>query len=94
MSQSVREKGEQSTTRIRKISLLTLAILAFILVGWVGTKMLQHWRARQIFDDAMQQGSLGLLDKAEKNAWKAWQIDPTLPEALCVAAQFAAQQGR
>ena len=94
MSQSVREKGEQSTTRIRKISLLTLAILAFILVGWVGTKMLQHWRARQIFDDAMQQGSLGLLDKAEKNAWKAWQIDPTLPEALGVAAQFAAQQGR
>lgn len=94
MSQSVREKGEQSTTRIRKISLLILAILAFILVGWVGTKMLQHWRARQIFDDAMQQGSLGLLDKAEKNAWKAWQIDPSLPEALGVAAQFAAQQGR
>jgi tetratricopeptide (TPR) repeat protein len=42
----------------------------------------------------MQQGSLGLLDKAEKNAWKAWQIDPSLPEALGVAAQFAAQQGR
>ncbi|MCU0710890.1 MAG: FG-GAP-like repeat-containing protein [Pirellula sp.] len=94
MSQSVREKGEQSTTRIRKISVLTLTILSVILVGWVGTKMLQHWRARQLFDDAMQQGALGLLDKAEKNAWKAWQIDQTLPEALGVAAQFAAQQGR
>jgi tetratricopeptide (TPR) repeat protein len=94
MSQSVREKGEQSTNRIRKLSLLALAILAIILVVWVGTRMLQHWRARQLFDDAMQQGSLGLLEKAEKNAWKAWEIDPTLPEALGIAAQFATQQGR
>lgn len=94
MSKTAREKGEQSTNRIRKISLLTLAILATILVGWVGTKMLQHWRARQLFDDAMQQSALGLLDKAEKSAWRAWQIDSTLPEALGVAAQFAFQQGR
>ncbi len=49
---------------------------------------------RQLFDDAMQQSALGLLDKAEKSAWRAWQIDSTLPEALGVAAQFAFQQGR
>ncbi|XZE19061.1 FG-GAP-like repeat-containing protein [Pirellulaceae bacterium SH449] len=94
MSQLNRKNQERVHTRIRRTSLLTLGLLSAILVIWVGSKMLQHWRARQLFDDAVQQGALGLLDKGEKGAWQAWRIDSSLPEAVAVAAQFAIQQGR
>lgn len=94
MSQSSQQKHEHLARRIRRVSLLTLCVLSIILVAWVGSRILQHWRARQLFEVAVQQGSMGLLEKGEENAWRAWQMDSSLPEAVVVAAQFAIQDGR